>query len=116
MHDLLIAFQMLMTLETLVWISVGSILGIVLGALPGLTATMGIALMLPVSFYLPTATAIAMLLAVYAGAVAGSSIPAILLGIPGNPNAQATVADGYKMTQQGRSGLALGSAALASLI
>lgn len=116
MAEVIEGLYLLLNVQTLFWIVVGSILGIVLGALPGLTATMGVALMLPVSFYLPTATGMALLLAVYSGAVAGASIPAILLGIPGNPNALATVEDGYRMTQQGRGGLALGSAAVASLI
>ena len=116
MNEVVQGLQLLLNVETFVWIAIGSILGIVLGALPGLTATMGVALMLPVSFYLPTATGMAMLLAVYCGAVSGASIPAILLGIPGNPNALATVEDGYRMAKNGRGGLALGSAALASLI
>ncbi|NQU58674.1 MAG: tripartite tricarboxylate transporter permease [Rhodospirillales bacterium] len=116
MTDILAGIDLIMTVETIVWISIGSILGIVLGALPGLTATMGVALMLPVSFYLPTATGMALLLAVYTGAVSGASIPAILLGIPGNPNALATTEDGYRMSQKGLGGLALGGAVVASLI
>ncbi len=116
MDDLLAGLALVLTFETLLWIVVGSVLGIVLGALPGLTATMGIALMLPVSLYLPTATGMAMLLAVYAGAVAGASIPAILLGIPGNPNAIATVEDGHAMSRRGEGAKALGTAAVASLI
>ena len=116
MTDILAGIDLIMTVETIVWISIGSILGIVLGALPGLTATMGVALMLPVSFYLPTATGMALLLAVYTGAVSGASIPAILLGIPGNPNALATTEDGYRMSQKGLGGMALGGAVVASLI
>ena len=116
MTDILAGVDLIMTVETIVWISIGSILGIVLGALPGLTATMGVALMLPVSFYLPTATGMALLLAVYTGAVSGASIPAILLGIPGNPNALATAEDGFRMSQKGLGGLALGGAVVASLI
>ena len=69
--------------STILWMAIGSILGVIIGALPGLTATMGVALMMPISFQLPTVTGIGMLLAVYCGAVAGASIPAILLGIPG---------------------------------
>jgi len=116
MTDILAGIDLIMTVETIIWISIGSILGIVLGALPGLTATMGVALMLPVSFYLPTATGMALLLAVYTGAVSGASIPAILLGIPGNPNALATTEDGYRMSQKGLGGMALGGAVVASLI
>lgn len=102
--------------HTILWMAIGSVLGIIIGALPGLTATMGIALMMPISFQLPTATGIGMLLAVYCGAVSGASIPAILLGIPGNPNAIATVEDGYRMTKRGLAGQALGGAAIASFI
>lgn len=103
-------------IQTIIWMAVGSVLGIVLGALPGLTATMGIALVIPISFQLPTATGIGLLLAVYCGAVSGASIPAILLGIPGNPNAIATVQDGQLMKEKGLAGQALGGAAVASFI
>ncbi len=105
-----------MNLSTILWCAFGSVLGIILGALPGLTATMGIALVMPISFQLPTATGIGMLLAVYCGAVCGASIPAILLGIPGNPNAIATVEDGQLMTKKGMAGQALGGAVVASFI
>lgn len=116
MSEVLAGLAMVSNPLTILWIAIGSVLGIVLGALPGLTATMGIALMLPVSLYLPTATGMAMLLAVYAGAVAGASIPAILLGIPGNPNAIATIEDGHALSRHGRAAEALGTAAAASLI
>lgn len=100
----------------MLWIALGEILGIILGALPGLTATMGIALMLPISFQLSNATGMALLLGVYCGAVSGASIPAILLGIPGNPNAIATIYDGKAMTDKGLAGQALGGAVVASFI
>ncbi|MBA7684014.1 hypothetical protein ES703_92402 [subsurface metagenome] len=77
---------------------------------------MGIALMVPISFHLSDATGMALLLGVYCGAVSGASIPAILLGIPGNPNAIATVYDGHKMTKKGLSGQALGGAVVTSFI
>lgn len=116
MEDLLTGLAMVVNAETILWVSAGAVIGIILGALPGLTATMGVALMLPVSFFLPTATGLTMLLGVYSGAVSGASIPAILLGIPGNPNALATMEDGYRMSRSGLAGPALGGAALASLI
>lgn len=103
-------------LSTFLWIAFGSVLGIILGALPGLTATMGIALVIPISYQLDTATGIGLLLSVYCGAVCGASIPAILLGIPGNPNAIATVEDGQLMTKKGLAGQALGGAVIASMI
>ena len=102
-------------LSTFLWCAFGAALGIVLGALPGLTATMGIALVIPISYQLDTATGIGLLLAVYCGAVCGASIPAILLGIPGNPNAIATTEDGQLMTKKGMAGQALGAAVIASM-
>ena len=107
MADILDAMRQVFNPGTLLWIALGEVLGIVLGALPGLTATMGIALMLPVSFQLSKAAGMALLLGVYCGAVSGASIPAILLGIPGNPNAIATVTDGLGMTRKGQAGQAL---------
>ena len=103
-------------LSTFLWFAFGASLGIILGALPGLTATMGIALVIPISYQLDTATGIGLLLAVYCGAVCGASIPAILLGIPGNPNAIATAEDGQLMTKKGLAGQALGGAVVASMI
>jgi putative tricarboxylic transport membrane protein len=96
------ALSQVLTPETIFWIAIGEILGIIIGALPGLTATMGIALFLPLSFQLPFAPAFGMLLSVYCGAVSGASIPAILIGVPGNPNALATVIDVTLMTAKGQ--------------
>ncbi len=107
MIDVLSGVALITDPGTIIWIMFGVCFGIILGAIPGLTATMGIALMLPVAIQLTTATGMAMLLAVYSGAIIGASIPAILLGIPGNPNAIATVYDGYPLTQQGRGAEAL---------
>jgi len=102
--------------SALLWISIGTVLGIVVGALPGLTTTMGIAIMLPLCITLGPELGMATLLGVYMGAVTGASIPAILLGIPGNPNAIATVADGQGMARNGEPGRALGLAVTASFI
>lgn len=116
MSDFLAGVGLIAHVSTFMWCAFGAALGIVLGALPGLTATMGIALVIPISYQLDTATGIGMLLAVYCGAVCGASIPAILLGIPGNPNAIATAEDGQLMTKKGLAGQALGGAVLASVI
>lgn len=116
MNDFMLGVGLVAHLSTFFWCAFGSILGIILGALPGLTATMGIALVIPISYQLDTATGIGLLLAVYCGAVSGASIPAILLGIPGNPNAIATAEDGQLMTKKGLAGQALGAAVIASVI
>ncbi len=110
------AASLILTVSGLFWILFGVTLGIILGAIPGLTATMGIALMLPLAIQLETATGMGLLLGVYSGAIIGASIPAILLGIPGNPNAIATVYDGYAMTQKGQAAEALGGAVVASFL
>lgn len=116
MEELISGFFQIFNVGTILWIALGEVLGIILGALPGLTATMGIALMVPISFQLSNASGMALLLGVYCGAVSGASIPAILLGIPGNPNAIATVYDGHAMTKKGLAGQALGGAVVASFI
>lgn len=116
MNEFLQGVGLVAHISTFFWCGFGAVLGIILGAMPGLTATMGIALVIPISYQLDTATGIGLLLAVYCGAVSGASIPAILLGIPGNPNAIATAEDGQLMTRKGLAGQALGAAVIASVI
>ncbi|MFI3249979.1 MAG: tripartite tricarboxylate transporter permease [Eubacteriales bacterium] len=116
MSDFMLGVGLVAQFSTFLWCGFGAVLGIILGALPGLSATMGIALVIPISYQLDTATGIGLLLAVYCGAVCGASIPAILLGIPGNPNAIATTEDGQLMTKKGLAGQALGGAVIASVI
>lgn len=93
----------------------GAVLGIVFGALPGVSATLGIALLVPLTFGFAPVPALVFLGAVYCGAIYGGSISAILLNVPGTPAAVATMQDGYAMTRQGKSGLALGLATMASM-
>ncbi len=90
--------------------------GIIIGGLPGLSATMGVALLIPVTFGMHPASGLIMLGAVYCGAIYGGSIAAILVRTPGTPAAAATVFDGYEMTKKGQAGVALGAAVLASFV
>ncbi len=92
----------------------GVFLGIIFGSIPGLTASMGIALLIPLTFGLPPVDALAMLLGMYAGAIYGGSISAILLGTPGTVAAAATVLEGPHLTAQGQSRKALEMATFAS--
>ncbi|MBS4023210.1 MAG: tripartite tricarboxylate transporter permease [Dethiobacter sp.] len=92
----------------------GVILGIVVGAIPGLTATLAISLLLPFTFGLSAIPALIMLLGIYVGGIYGGSITAILIRTPGTPGAAATALDGYPLTQQGLGGKALGVATTAS--
>ncbi len=99
---------------TLCAIVAGSVIGIIFGSVPGLTFSMALALVLPLTFRFETSAAVGMLLGTYIGGMTGGSVSAILLGIPGTPSAAATALDGYKMTRSGRAGLALGGAVFAS--
>ncbi|MDE6954957.1 MAG: tripartite tricarboxylate transporter permease, partial [Oscillospiraceae bacterium] len=82
----------------------GVAVGLVLGAIPGLTATMAIALVIPLTYYLSPTQSLVMLLAAYNAGTFGGSLAAILIGTPGTPAAAATVADGYALAKQGMAG------------
>jgi len=92
----------------------GVIFGLFIGSTPGLTISLGMVLLLPLTFKLPAVTAICLLLGLYASGMTGGSISAILLNIPGTPSASATAIDGYEMAKKGRAGQALGIAVVSS--
>jgi putative tricarboxylic transport membrane protein len=94
----------------------GVALGIIIGVLPGLTATMGVAILLPFTFGMDPLSGILMISGVFFGGIYGGSITAILLKIPGTPAAAATAMDGYALTQKGQAGIALGTATISSCI
>jgi len=88
--------------------------GIMIGALPGLSAAMGVALIIPITFGMPASTGLIVLAGIYCGAIFGGSISAILIHTPGTPASAATAIDGYQLTLQGKAGKALGTACIAS--
>jgi putative tricarboxylic transport membrane protein len=90
------------------YLAIGVLLGVGFGALPGFTATMGLAILTPLTFWLPTDQALAMLFGLLCAAIFSGGIPAILINTPGTPASIATTWDGYPMAQQGKAGLALG--------
>ena len=92
----------------------GTVLGIVFGALPGLSGTMGIAILLPITYGLQPTAALLLMVSIFCGSLYGGSISAILLSTPGTPAAAATIFDGYPMTKQGRASEALMEAAVSS--
>ena len=100
--------------EAIAATALGSVLGLFFGAIPGLTFSMALALMLPFTFGMPAVPAMALLLGIYVGGMTGGSVSAILLGIPGTPSAAATVLDGHPMARNGQAGVALGAAVIAS--
>ncbi|MFN3698584.1 MAG: tripartite tricarboxylate transporter permease [Dictyoglomus sp.] len=93
---------------------IGTVGGIIVGALPGVTSSMGIILLLPFTYYLDPKSALLMLAGMYSGSMFGGSISAVLLGVPGTPSAAATLIDGYPLGRQGRAGKAIFTALLAS--
>ena len=95
---------------------IGVTVGIFIGAMPGLGSVNGVAIVLPLTFIVPPASAIILLAAIYYGAMYGGAISSILLGIPGASTAVATTFDGRPMAQQGKAGLALLAAAVASFV
>ncbi|NRB54486.1 MAG: tripartite tricarboxylate transporter permease [Salinicola sp.] len=102
--------------EVLWTIALGTLGGIVIGALPGLTATMGVALLIPLTFGMAPILGLNMLIGIYIGGIYGGCVSAILLRTPGTPSSAATVLDGYPLAQKGEAGKALGMATIASFV
>lgn len=100
----------------LFFIVLGAAIGIVIGALPGLSATMALALLLPLTFPLPPETGLCMLASLYVSAMYGGSVSAVLLRTPGTPAAAATVLDGFPMGAKGEAGRALGLSLASSMV
>lgn len=114
MEHLITAVSGSTTPEALGAMLLGSLVGIVFGAIPGLTYTMALALVMPFTFGMAQVPAIGLLLATYIGGMTGGCISAILIGIPGTPSTAATVIDGYPMARKGQASLACGTAVVAS--
>ena len=95
---------------------VSTALGITIGCLPGLSAAMGVALLLPVTFGMDPATGLIVLGGIYCGAIFGGSISAILIHTPGTPASAATAIEGYQLTLKGQAARALSMACFASFM
>ena len=113
---LLDAFVNVLAPAPMFFIFLGVLLGIVVGAIPGLGGAMLIALLLPVTFYMDSVLALMLLVSIYVGSVSGGLITAIMLKMPGTPSAVMTVLDGHPMAQQGRAGRALSLGIMASFV
>jgi len=114
--ELLNAFQSLLTLENFAAMAFGTLAGVVIGALPGLTTTIGLAVLIPLTFGINPMVALGLMAGIYNGSMYGGAIPAILLNIPGMPAAIATTFDGYPLAQSGKSALALRIACYSSAL
>ncbi len=95
---------------------IGTALGIVVGAIPGLSGAMLIALTLPLTFYMDPFDAVVLLIAMYVGAISGGLITATLMRMPGTPASVMTTLDGYPMARAGKPGRALGLGITASFV
>ncbi|NOL49893.1 tripartite tricarboxylate transporter permease [Pelistega europaea] len=95
---------------------VGTVIGVFIGMLPGLTSTMGVALLIPATFSFPPGVGLSLLGGIYLASTFSGAISAILLNIPGTPSAVATCWDGYALTQKGKGGYAIGLAVFGSCI
>lgn len=110
------SFMDVLNFDCLFWIVLGTLIGIVFGAAPGLTATTAVALFTPITFYMPLNISLSFLMGMYCGGFYAGSIPAILINTPGAPGNAATVMDGYPMAKNGQAGRALSISVTSSYI
>lgn len=110
------AIATLLTVENILLIVFISVIGVILGAIPGIGPTLAMALFFPFTFTMEPATGLSVMAVLFATSTYGGSIPAILLRIPGTPGSAATLLDGYPLTQSGRGAEALGLSAVSSWI
>ncbi|HVG04919.1 MAG TPA: tripartite tricarboxylate transporter permease, partial [Burkholderiaceae bacterium] len=116
MDAFLAGLHVTFTPEILLLVLGGTVLGIVVGALPGISGSTTTALLLPLTIMMSPVAALAFLGSIYCAANFGGSITAILINTPGDPSASATAYDGYPLARRGEAGRALGMSAVASAI
>jgi len=116
LEGLAIGFGVILTPANLYYCLIGSLVGTLVGVLPGIGPLAALALLLPVTFTLTPVAGLAMLAAIFYGAMYGGSTTSILVNIPGEAASVVTTLDGHQLAQQGRAGAALGIAALGSFI
>ena len=115
LSNLVLGFEVALTPQNLAFCFIGALVGTLIGVLPGLGPLATLAMLLPVTFYLPPIAALIMLSGIYYGAQYGGSTTAILVNLPGESSSVVTCLDGYQMARNGRAGAALAIAALGSL-
>lgn len=114
--NLMAGFEVVFQWQTMLGILAGVAIGYFVGAMPGLSASAGMAILVPATYSLPPEVAIAMLVTLYAAAEYGSCVTAITINTPGTPGAIAVVFDGYEFTKRGEPAKALGISIIASTI
>jgi putative tricarboxylic transport membrane protein len=116
LDNLLLGFETALSAENLAWCFVGVLLGTVIGVLPGLGSTTGVAILLPLTLGLEPVTALIMLAGIYYGAQYGGTITSVLISTPGEAATVVTTIDGYQMARRGRAGAALSISAIGSFV
>lgn len=110
------ALQSCLQPSVLLFLAIGVCIGTIIGALPGLSATMGIAIMTPITFWFAPSDGFAMLMGLWNAAIFAGGISAILVNTPGTPASICQAFDGYNLYRQGKGGLALGINVIYSFI
>lgn len=114
---LLAGFEAMLRIDTFVWMSGGLLLGMLMGAMPGFTTTMGMSVLMPIAFLVgDPLIGIPFLIGVYKGGIYGGSVPAILISMPGTAASVVTVLDGHELAKKGQPRKALDIALAASVI
>src|SRR3954467_15133398 len=113
-HNLILGFDVALSLKNVWFCFIGCFLGTLIGVLPGIGPLATIAMLLPITFNVAPVSALIMLAGIYYGAQYGGSTTAILVNLPGATPAVVTCIDGYQMARKGRAGPALGIAAYGS--
>lgn len=116
MQDVLGGFSLFMDPTLLGVLLAGVALGLFFGVVPGLTATLGVILAIPLTYGMSAATGIAALMGIYVGGISGGLVSATLMGMPGTPSSVATTFDGFPLARKGQAGRALGFGVTASLV
>lgn len=114
LDNLLLGFSVALTAQNILLCFLGALIGTLIGVLPGIGPVATVAMLLPITFYLPPIGALVMLAGIYYGSQYGGSTTAILVALPGESSSVVTVLDGHQMAKQGRAGSALAVAALGS--
>jgi putative tricarboxylic transport membrane protein len=116
LDNLILGFETALSVENVMWCFVGVLLGTVIGVLPGLGSTTGVAILLPLTLGLEPVTALIMLAGIYYGAQYGGTITSVLISTPGEASTVVTTIDGYQMARRGRAGAALSISAIGSFV
>ncbi len=114
--NIIAGFQTLIGVDTIIALIAGTVGGMIIGALPGFSAAMGVSLLIPITYGMSPVAALSMLVAMYTSAIYGGSITAILCHTPGTPASAATAIDGFQLTKQGRGMEAMGVSTFGSAV